>query len=160
MSDENSRKIFVRSDDTAIIICHHCTRQKTVPVGSCKGSKSRIKVKCGCKNIFTVNLEFRKKFRKKTNLLGKFTNYSQRNYRGDIIVNNLSMGGLEFITTDTVKFKNDDEVEVSFKLDDANRTTIKKRVIVRDVRKKSVGCEFEILSQYAHDSSLGFYLMP
>ena len=159
MSDTNTPKTYVRPDDTAIITCPHCTRQKTVPVSSCKGSKSRIKVKCGCKNIFTVNLEFRKKFRKKTNLLGKFTNYSQRNYRGDIIVKNLSTDGLEFITTDTAKFKNGDKVEVSFKLDDANRTTIKKRVIVRNVLKKSVGCEFEISSQYAPDSSLGFYLM-
>ena len=37
MSDANSRKIYVSSDDTAVISCPHCGRQKTVPVGSYKG---------------------------------------------------------------------------------------------------------------------------
>ena len=61
MSDTISRKIYVRPDNTAVITCPHCNRQKTVPVGSYMGSKSRVKIKCGCKNVFTVNLEFRKK---------------------------------------------------------------------------------------------------
>ena len=157
MSDENSRKIFVSSDDTAVISCPHCGRQKTLPVGSYKG-KARVKIKCGCTNVFALNLEFRRNVRKKTNLLGKFTNYSQKNIRGDIAVKNLSMGGLNFVSMDIDKFMNDDEVTVSFKLDNEDRTTIKKDVIVRFIHKNSVGCEFEKSSDYSPDGPLGFYV--
>ncbi len=159
MSDTVSCKIYVRPDDTAVISCPHCRRQKTVPVDSYKGKKSQIKIKCGCKNIFVVDLEFRKKNRKETNLHGKYTNHSQKNSRGDIVVKNLSMGGLEFSTMDIDKFEVGDEVTVSFKLDDENRTTINKELIVRDIRKNTIGCEFEKSTQYAPDGPLGFYIM-
>jgi len=159
MSDTISHKIYVRPDNTAVISCPHCSRQKTVPVGSYKGNKSRIKIKCGCKNVFTVDLEFRKKNRKETNLHGKFTNHSQKDFRGDIVVKNISMGGLEFVSMDIDRFEIDDEITVSFKLDNADKTTIKKEVIVRDIRNNTVGCEFEKSSQYAPDSELGFYIM-
>jgi len=159
MSDANSRKIYVNSDDTAVISCPHCGCQKTVPVGSYKGSKARIKIKCGCKNIFTGNLEFRRKVRKKTHLYGKFTNHSQKNIRGDIVVKNLSMSGLNFVSMDIDKFMNGDEITISFKLDNADRATIKKDVIVRDIHENSVGCEFEKSSEYAPDGPLGFYVI-
>ena len=159
MSDTISRKIYVRPDNTAVITCPHCNRQKTVPVGSYKGSKSRVKIKCGCKNVFTVNLEFRKKNRKETNLRGKFTNHSKKDFRGDIVVKNLSLGGLEFVSMDVDKFEIDDEIAVSFKLDNEERTTIKKEVIVKDVRDNTVGCEFQKSSEFAPDKELGFYIM-
>ena len=159
MSDTISRKIYVRPDNTAVITCPHCNRQKTVPVGSYMGSKSRVKIKCGCKNVFTVNLEFRKKNRKETNLRGKFTNHSKKDFRGDIVVKNLSLGGLEFVSMDVDKFEIDDEITVSFKLDNEERTTIKKEVIVKDLRDNTVGCEFQKSSEFAPDKELGFYIM-
>jgi hypothetical protein len=79
MSGMKTHKVFVRSDDNAVITCCNCCRQKILPVSSYKGRKSRVKIKCGCNTVFTVDLEFRKKFRKKTNLPGKFTNHSQKN---------------------------------------------------------------------------------
>jgi len=159
MSDANSRKIYVRSDDTAVISCPHCGCQKTVPVGSCKGSKCRFKIKCKCKGVFAVDLEFRKKVRKKTNLLGQFTNHSQRNILGNLFVKDVSMSGLQFVTMDIEKLKIDDEITVSFILDNADRTTIEKEVIVRNINKNIFGCEFEKSSEYAPDGSLGFYIM-
>ena len=158
MSDANSRKIYVSPDDTAVISCPHCVRQKTVPVASYKG-KARVKIKCGCKNVFAVNLEFRRNVRKKTNLLGKFTNHSQKNIRGDIAVKNLSMGGLNFVSMDIDKFMNGDEITVSFKLDNADRAAIKKDAIVRFIHKNSAGCEFEKSGDYAPGGPLGFYIM-
>ena len=159
MSDANSRKVYVRPDDTAVISCPHCNCQKTVPVGSCKGSKCRVKIKCKCGDVFPVDLEFRKKVRKKVKLLGKFTNYSQKNIRGDIIVKDLSMSGVQFVTMDIEKLKIGDEITVSFKLDNAERSTIKKEVIVKNINKNNVGCEFEMSSEYAPDGPLGFYIM-
>jgi len=159
MSDTISRKVYVRPDNTAVITCPHCNRQKTVPVGSYKGSKSHIKIKCGCKKVFTVDLEFRGKNRKETNLHGKFTNHSQKDIRGDIVVKSLSIDGLEFVSMDIDKFEIDDEISVSFKLDNEERTTIKKEIIVKDIRDNAVGCEFKKSSEFAPDKELGFYIM-
>ncbi|MDX1776355.1 MAG: hypothetical protein R3297_07215, partial [Desulfobulbales bacterium] len=79
-------KTFVRPDGSAVINCPHCGRQKTVSVDSYKGSKSTLKIKCSCKNIFTVNLEFRKRVRKRTSLRGTYINHSQQNKRGSLVV--------------------------------------------------------------------------
>jgi hypothetical protein len=156
-----STKAFIRPDHTAIVSCPYCNRSKEIPVGKLKGHKCCLKIKCSCTEIFTLNLEFRKKARKKTNLRGKFTNHSQKNYRGDIVVKNLSLGGLEFATMDIDKFKNGNELTVSFKLDNEEKTTIKKEVTVCSVRSQSnsVGCEFTKSSDIALDKDLGFYLM-
>ena len=159
MSDTNIVKIYVGLDDTALISCPHCSRKKMMSVSSCKGKKSRIKIKCGCNNVFIGELDFRKQFRKKTNLPGKFTQHTQKNISGEIIVKNLSMNGLRFTTVDINKLQKGDEITVSFKLDNANRGTVKKEVIVRDIQKNTVGCEFEKSCQYALDADLGFYLM-
>ena len=159
MTDANSRKIYVRPDDTAVISCPHCNCHKTVPVASCKGSKYRVKIKCKCGDVFTVDLEFRKKARKCASLPGKFTNHSQKDIRGDIVVKDLSLSGIKFVTMDIEKLKIDDEITVSFKLDNAERTTINKEVIVRNIHENNVGCEFEKSSEYAPDGELGFYLM-
>ena len=158
MSDKNSRKIFVRSDDTAVITCCNCRLRKNIPVSSLKGKKSQVKIKCGCKNVFTVDLEFREKFRKTTNLYGKFINHYRRS-SGDIIVKNLSLDGLGFTTTNIDKFKNGDKIEVYFELNNSDRTTIKKEAILRNIHKNNIGCEFVKSNQAEYECSLGFYLM-
>lgn len=159
MPASKDSKTYVRPDNTAVITCPHCGLQKSVPVESFKGSKSTVKIKCGCKNVFTVNLEFRKRIRKRTSLKGSYTNHSQRNKRGSITIRNISVDGLEFSSMDVQTFKVDDELTVEFTLDDDQRSEITKEVIVRDVRKTSVGCEFERSGEFAFDGPLGFYIM-
>jgi hypothetical protein len=159
MPASKDSKTYVRPDNTAVITCPHCGLQKSVPVESFKGSKSTVKIKCGCKNVFTVNLEFRKRIRKRTSLKGSYTNHSQSNKRGSITIRNISVDGLEFSSMDVQTFKVDDELTVEFTLDDDQRSEITKEVIVRDVRKTSVGCEFERSGEFAFDGPLGFYIM-
>jgi len=159
MPESSNVKVYVRPDESAVITCPHCGRQKVVPVGAYKGSKSHIKIRCGCKNVFTVDLEFRKKIRRKTQLHGKYKNFSRKDWRGDIVVKNISLDGLEFSTIDMDKFAVGDDVEVSFKLDNEERTTVRKEVFVRDIRKNTIGCEFKTSSEYTQDSSFGYYVM-
>jgi hypothetical protein len=159
MPEGKISKTYVRPDNTAVISCPHCGLQKSVPVDSFKGSKSTVKIKCGCKNVFTVNLEFRKRVRKRTSLRGSYTNHSQLNKRGSITVKNISVDGLEFSSMDVQSFRVDDELTVEFTLDDEQRSEITKGVIVRDVRKSTVGCEFERSGEFAFDGPLGFYIM-
>ncbi len=159
MSQAKKTKTYVRPDNTAVITCPDCGRQKTAPVASFKGIKSSIKIKCACKNTFTVDLEFRKRVRKSTNLRGTYLNHSQKNSRGALVVKNISVNGLEFSSIDVHNFKVDDELTIEFTLDDEQRSEIKKHVIVRDARKNSIGCEFERSGEFAFDGPLGFYIM-
>lgn len=72
---------------------------------------------------------------------------------------NLSITGLKFISQGTGKFRNGDEITLLFRLDDTNRTMIKREATVRGVDKNNVRCEFKKSSEYALDGELGFYFM-
>jgi hypothetical protein len=90
-----------------------------------------------------VVLEFRSRVRRKTHLRGTYINHSQGDSTGLLIVQDISVTGLAFTSLDIRKFKEGDELSVEFNLDDDHRTEVKKEVIVKDIRQRSVGCEFE-----------------
>ena len=159
MAGKNEVRSYVRPDKTAVVSCPHCKLQKEIKVDKYTGSKSRLTIKCACKNVFKVQLEYRKRYRKKTNLRGKYVNHSKHNSSGRLHVTNVSVSGLEFTTMDIHSFEVDDELTVTFNLDDEQRTEIIKDVIVRGVRKRSIGCEFERGGDLAFDGPLGFYIM-
>jgi len=149
---------YVRPDNTAVLTCPHCGRQKTIQAETFKGAKHKLKVKCGCQNVFTVHLEFRKRVRKKTNLRGTYINNTQ-NTSGNVIIKNISVSGLEFTSYDANDFKVNDELTLNFNLDDEHLTEIRKDVIIRDVRRNSIGCEFDQDQNLAFDGPLGLYIM-
>jgi hypothetical protein len=159
MPEAKVAKTFIRPDKTAVITCPHCGRQETLHVESFnKGHKSKLKIKCSCKNIYTANLEYRSKIRKRTQLRGTYVNHSQKDMRGKIKVINVSVSGLEFTSLDAPNFNIDDQLTLEFALNDDYRTEIKKEAYVRNVRTKSVGCEFEGSGDIAHDGELGLYI--
>ena len=159
MSVDKTAKAYVRPDNSAVISCPHCGRQKTVAADSFRGSKSKVRIKCACKNIFAVQLEFRKRVRKRVNLRGTYTNHSQKQSSGNIMVRNISVTGLEFTSLDLPNFKVGDELTLTFTLDDEQRTNISKEAVVTDLRPTSIGCEFEQAGDMAFDGPLGFYIM-
>ena len=157
-----STEVFVKPGHSAIVSCPYCHCRKEIPVAKFKGKKCSLKIKCSCAEVYIANLEFRKKPRKKTKLPGTFTNHSQKKFSGEMVVKNLSMGGLEFVTSAIDKFKNGDELSVTFNLDNDESTPVHKEVTVCSVRKrsKSVGCEFLRSADITIDKDLGIYLMP
>ena len=158
MSDAHLHKIYVRPDNTAVLTCPKCGHQRTINIDSFKEHKSTLKVKCGCQNVFTVNLEFRKRVRKRTHLRGTYVNHSQNESSGNLVVTNISVSGLEFTSIDVANFKIDDELTIEFTLDDEHRSQIKKEAVVRGIRPKTVGCEFPGSGEYTFDGPLGFYI--
>jgi hypothetical protein len=145
MSETKRVKTYVRPDNSAVLTCPHCGSQKAIPVESFRGRKSTIKIKCACSNIFYADLEFRKKKRKRTNLRGTYINQSQKNRRGPLIVQNISLGGLAFSSIDIKDFNVGDEV--------------RKDAIVVEVRTYTIACVFERGGEFAYDGPLGFYIM-
>ena len=74
-------------------------------------------------------------------------------------VDNISLGGLDFInlTPGNLIMKND-ILEVSFHLDDSNRTFVQREVKVTASNKDSISAVFSRSQMF--DKELGFYLMP
>ena len=150
-------RFFVKPDNTVDIKCPYCRTVKTVPVAKIKDSKKVIEVKCLCRKVFNVLLEFRKMYRKETELKGRYVNQSCDNDEGSIIISNISMNGLGFHIVGAHKIAQDNILKVEFRLDDEQKTFIARRVKVREVQGDFAGVEFVNVDQY--DKFLDFYLM-
>jgi len=157
--DSKVAKTYVRPDNTAVLTCTHCGIQKVVMADLFTGRKHKLKVKCSCQKVFIVYLEFRNRVRKKVYLRGTYINHSQKDSSGFLIIQDISVTGMSFTSLDLKNFKVDDELRVEFTLDDEHRTEISKDIIVTDVRKKSVGCEYDSSEEVAFGSPLGYYIM-
>ena len=158
MPDSKVAKTDVRPDNTAVLTCPHCGNQKVVKAGLFKGHKRKIKIQCSCQKVFIVNLEFRDRVRKKVNLKGTYINHSQKECSGHLIIQNISVTGLAFITFDGRDFNVGDELIVEFTLDDKYETEMRKEVIVMSVGPNSIRCEF-VKSEDSSGSPLSNYVL-
>ena len=140
-------KIYVGPDKKALIVCPHCAEWKEISVDRFRDSKRKLNVNCICKRTFRVFLEFRKKVRKETFLRGTYINHSQMGIKSEIVILNISATGLAFSNLDIFTFEEGNDISVEFTLDDEQKTVIKKNAVVRNIRQKRVGCEFDIYDE-------------
>lgn len=158
MQEIKSSKSFIRPDNTAVLTCPHCNNQKVILADAFKGKKHKLKVKCICSQKFIAHLEFRKHVRKDTVLKGSYSNHSHESSRGDLIIQDISLSGLSFTSLDIENFKPGDEFNIVFHLNDEHRTEIKKDVIVRNIRQRIIGCEFD-RPEDVYGGPLGYYIV-
>ncbi len=151
------RTVYVNDENKAVFACPACSGIRTVDVSkflSVQGN-AKIKAKCPCGHSYQVILERRKHYRKTTKLAGAFfANNDKREW--PITINNLSRSGLEFTTSYAKNLNTGDRVDIEFRLDDKNKSLIKKNIIIRKINGKQIGAEFSFVDEY--DKALGFYL--
>jgi hypothetical protein len=147
--------VFVNSENKAVFTCPKCTKAKTVDISNLVNEKKDIKVKCSCGHVYSVVLERRKFYRKKTRLSGIFM-LAQNRKEYSMTVTNISRLGLEFKSSESEKLKVGDRVGVEFRLDDKSRSSIKKKGIIRRIEEMTIGIQFLDVDEY--DKILGFYL--
>lgn len=164
------QKVFMGEDGMATISCPSCRKEKIVSGAKLKG-KHKFKIKCTCEEVFSVQIEFREKFRKETNLDGFIEKLSQDEKWGKIIwqstttnshsvnckIKNISVLGIGLTIFGTQKIEEGDHIKVEFILDTPSSPKIEKKAIVRSVRGDYIGCEFFEDDKY--DPKLGFYLL-
>jgi len=179
MTDDNPQRTFVKPDDTAAITCPECHLVKTIAVGKFRPNRHTINVRCTCGHAFPVHLDFRRHYRKQTTLPGiydtktaemaledwkktrltsVYTMHAPAAGSGHMRVSNISLGGLQFITSDDHTIETGQKARVAFILDDPHQTEIIKNVIIQSVNGHVIGCRFaegEVLER-----RLGFYLFP
>ena len=152
------RKVAVKEGDVAIICCPSCRKTRKLPVGHYKEAGNReLKIKCSCDEIFGICLECRMHHRKMTKLLGKSVHLSNHRENQDVIIKNISAGGIGFCPFKKHRIRNDDRLQVSFNLNDVLHTPIDTHVTVRSTTNNYIGCEFNSVEKFK--TSLGFYLI-
>ncbi len=151
-------KVLVKEGDNATITCPICQKSKKISVAKYKEqSKRELRIKCSCGNIFCLCLEYRKHPRKSVKLLGKSINLSKHRESQDIIIKNISLGGIGFYPFKKHRTEKEDRLQVSFALNDRNSTLIDTDATVRAAGKDYIGCEFNASETFM--TSLGFYLL-
>jgi len=156
-SRDNIQKVYVNQDGIAVLKCPVCEATKISKVQDYKGERHIVKVRCNCQNVFAVNLEFRKNYRKQTKLSGDFFGVNKEGLRGKLLILNISKGGIGAKVVGMNNNRVGDELRVRFNLNDQNNSLIEKKVVVRLVKQDYIGCEF--LDTGSPDKALGFYLM-
>jgi hypothetical protein len=161
-------EIFVNQEDMALLNCPHCGRMKHVSVAKFKNKKHSLQVKCVCGQTFAADLNFRKRYRKQTNLDGYFCKASGQERPADAgllprncKIVNLSLGGMGLRHDTALKIAAGDELFVDFVLDDRKQSHMERKIVVRHVGEQGyIGGEFCDTNQHVYEKTLGFYLMP
>lgn len=148
---------YVDTNQRITIVCPECGYKRTMDVSDKVPTGRVVNAKCRCGRRFGLKIDFRRLYRKKVNLTGHF--FDLTNGRsGDIVVKDISKGGVGFSYHGSPKLRINDYLELHFQLDDAKNSHIKKRVTVKSIQKDFIGTQFEDAGGY--DTNLGFYLMP
>ena len=155
--EQTVTKVYVDANGFVMLVCSNCNLIQQKEAKSYGGSKGPVQVQCTCGNVYDVEIEFRKFFRKGTRLDGIYVGVSNSKIWGKMILKNISMQGCGFETMGTNPLHPDELIKLEFHLNDAKNSLIKKNAFVRSMYKKYVGCQFQELPN-AFDADLGFYL--
>lgn len=151
------QKAFVKEgDETTTIICPACNTVKDITVRQFRHRLHMLKVKCKCGQSFRVQLEFRRHYRKPTDLAGIYNPFSPAGGEGIAKIVNLSLSGVCFIVKGMHDLRIGQKGSLVFKLDNRKETLLSKKVTIRAVTGNRIGCEF--IEDRAFDKDLGFYL--
>jgi hypothetical protein len=157
-NQQPTHKSFVKGDDEAIIVCPVCDSAKTISVTQFRHRLHLIKVKCKCGHLFKVQLEFRRHFRKNTDLEGTYKMKPPAVGGGKIKVKNLSLLGACFEVRGIHDLKTEQQGSLVFTLNNRQETVLFKKVIIKSITGNRIGCEF--VQDRAFEKELGFYLLP
>jgi len=148
-------KIYVDETNQARLICQNCGLNKIIDVTNFKNTHKRLKAKCKCSEIFRLTLEFRKHYRKNIRLAGKYFVLG-KNEKGEILIEDISASGVQFVSLKPHFISRNDTVELKFTLDNPMRTEIQGLVKIIWINDRNVGAQY--IDPKSFNTKLGFYL--
>ena len=153
------RKIYYGKKGESSAICPQCGKVSKVDTNEVQLNQV-VEIKCSCQNTFQVQFEKREYYRKDVKLTGTFeTVFPEDTMKGKLIIEDLSYTGIGCRSVAKHYLEIDDVVSLDFTLDDAHNSQITENGIVRTVRDRYLGIEFQDLSQHSR-KLIGFYLLP
>ncbi|MCF8026024.1 MAG: PilZ domain-containing protein [Desulfobacteraceae bacterium] len=152
-------KVRVTSQNMVSVSCPRCKKGRDIHAARFKGHRD-IRIKCPCGNAWQVQVEYRREYRKKTELKGSYKALPKDGKPGDagrMKVVDLSRRGVRMqISNLPYGLDVGDRLNIEFKLDDANQSTIRREVVVKNLHPPYVGAVFH--NPPVEDNILGFYL--
>ena len=121
--------IYAGETDHVTVTCPKCGLSKNKDISDFKDTPKRLKATCKCGEVFQVDLELRKYYRKKDE-------------KGEVLIKNISMNGINFETLKTHNISKDDIAELKFTLDNPNKTELHTLVKIMQVSDLYVGGQF------------------
>jgi len=149
------KKVYVDKNNEAFVICPECGFEKNVDATNFRNMKNEVKGKCKCSEGFDFTLEYRKHYRKKVQLPCEYI-VQKKGEKGEAIIRELSVTGIQFETLRPHKIFIDDILDVKFKLDNQLRSEIRRFAKVIWVKNRNVGAQFAETQFYGKD--IGFYM--
>jgi len=132
-------KVFI-FNNKATFICPECEKVKTIDARPYLHSKARMRVncKCPCGHSFKAIMERRNYLRKDITLPGVYCRFmdGQEIEKGQIVVLDLSRGGLKFKPHVPPAFQIGDQLHVIFNLNDRKKSLIKKKATIKNINQK------------------------
>jgi len=164
------QRVLIDQGGMALVRCPTCQREEVFSALRLRG-KHRVKLKCRCESVFEVEMEFRQKHRKETDLDGLLSKCMQEGKWGKLIwessesnlrpanckIRNISVLGVGLVLSRKLKIKPGDRIRLEFRLDTPKSPEIRKEALVRHANGNYLGCEF--LNGEKQDRTLGFYVL-
>jgi len=149
------QKVYVDNTNQVKIICPKCELEKLINVFKFKDTHKRLKAKCRCGEVFRLTLEYRKYYRKKVRLHGEYF-VQGKDEKGEINIEDISLGGIRFASLKPHYISRNDTVELKFTLDNPMRTEIHTSVKIKWIIDRNVGGQF--FDPKSLEKDLGIYL--
>jgi hypothetical protein len=137
------------------LTCDSCQRILAIKLKRLQETEI-LPIACPCGMRFQVELDVRKYTRKSTRLPGVYR-CERSGKTGGLVVEDLSFGGMRFEVATPHAIALNDRLQVSFTLDDTDRTIVHEYVCVQSVCDKIVGAIFTQTNDF--DKALAAYLM-
>ena len=147
--------VYVGDPNHVTITCPKCGLKKNADVTNFKDTHKSLKAKCRCGEVFRVDLEFRKYYRKKVRLHGEYF-VQGKDEKGEINIEDISLGGIRFASLKPHYISRNDTVELKFTLDNPMRTEIHTPIKIKWIIDHNVGGQF--FDPKSLEKDLGSYL--
>ena len=148
-------RMYAGATNHVTVICPKCGLKKNINVFKYKDTHKRLKAKCKCGEIFRLSLEFRRFYRKTVRLTGEYF-AQERDEKGEVLIKDISMTGINFEVSKPHNIAKHDAVEVKFTLDNPDKTELDTLVKIMWAKDLNVGGHF--IDQVRYKQDLVLYL--
>lgn len=152
---EHKLVCYVGKDGLATLRCPECGTTKSIDTTDKDYAFKAFRARCKCGVHIKGQFEFRQYFRKKVRLAGMYR-HRERGVQGKIVVENLSLMGVGFSCMRKHDFRAGDPLDITFTLDNKNRSKVSLWVVVENIRDRFVGAKRQ--DPHVVQPDLGFYL--
>ena len=147
--------MYAGATNHVTVICPKCGLKKNINVFKYKDTHKRLKAKCKCGEIFRLSLEFRRFHRKIVRLTGEYF-VQEKDEKGEVLIKDISMTGINFEVSKPHNIAKHDAVEVKFTLDNPDKTELDTLVKIMWAKDLNVGGHF--IDQVRYKQDLVLYL--